>query len=465
MSHSIKHLLFLAFLLSGFLIAGNANAQVSVLYTQTISDTESTTNPARNIIQTGTTGIPRGGYQALGTGLSGDVASVSFFLSATPGALGNQTIRAGIACYTIASLSFDTGSPTCGFSETSDKTLLTTDTAKRLFDGLLTITFNPANYYYFYIRCISGCQGGTNITPHIWGENSFSFALGQLHQYGFGLQAMAFAIYGTTADPTYTSTQIIRQNSPTPGSIQTSTSVVFDFDFYFVATASADNFTTAGVQIENIITGLSYAPPEKAILAEGEINFNSTKTVAAGDLHRWRPYLRNNDGDFLYGNWENFDVVNRDGYFSSMSPTASDSANSLSAADDFCSLLFPGDAIISDIGRILCMIPSIFLIPSMDSLVSIVNIPQNNGDKFPFVYFYEIKGIMEDEQLEDEGNFPTLNLTADINGASVSFDMISMAQVEEYTGDGFLEFARTGIVFVMWISFAMMIVHRVRNAL
>jgi len=121
------------------------------------------------------------------------------------------------------------------------------------------------------------------------------------------------------AEPDATSTRITELITPIQGGLEPNTTVTFNFKIWYNTGTGEPTYDIFGINIENLVDGITYIPIEDFISASGINTFNENKVLTAGKLYRWRAYIRDSDevNPTIWSNWVEFDVVDRSGFTTS----------------------------------------------------------------------------------------------------------------------------------------------------
>jgi hypothetical protein len=219
---------------------------------------------------------------------------------------------------------------------------------------------------------------------------------------------------------TATTTEIISQNSPSNGSTTGSDVVTFDFDYFYNDTTHP-NITIAGVEIRDFTDGVEYIPLEESIVASGESNFSESTNLTSGNLHGWRPYLRNPSGtEWIRGSWYSFDVETMSGEWSPLEGDFGSTSTSTILARFF----------------------------NMDSKLA---------EKWPFAYLYDINSAIQNAPA-DSDEFPTLTIaTATSSSLNISATLLSEEGVDTFVPENIRLLFRGFIAIGLWLAFISMI--------
>jgi len=133
------------------------------------------------------------------------------------------------------------------------------------------------------------------------------------------LQAFMDAGMSLTVEPTATSTRITELITPVQGGLEPDTTVTFNFKIWYNTGTGEPTYDIFGINIENLVDGITYIPTEDFISASGINTFNENKVLTPGKLYRWRAYIRDSNevNPTIWSNWVEFDVVDRSGFTTS----------------------------------------------------------------------------------------------------------------------------------------------------
>jgi len=146
----------------------------------------------------------------------------------------------------------------------------------------------------------------------------------------------------------------------------------------------------------------------------------------------------------------------------------------LSGASVFCNSQFgTTSSIASDFGAAICTAVGFLFIPTSQSVTQFESVPANFQSRFPVSWFASVQTLLGSLQASSTANYP-----------SYSYDLTSVASSSPYAGDilpgGTLGitnptyiqnlapdsawvFIRTLIGYILWISFAYFVYHKVRQ--
>lgn len=157
----------------------------------------------------------------------------------------------------------------------------------------------------------AGCTKTANSKAsfYLFVNNNIVGGVGRIAQYTGSTDATGNQYMIIYANTTGTTTRIISENTPTRGSISTTTNVVFDFT-YFNNSADSDPVSYSGIEWQDLTNGAIGVPTEIPINVTGTGTFRKSITLQSTSSIMWRPYLRNNDSTrYVYGNYGVFSVV------------------------------------------------------------------------------------------------------------------------------------------------------------
>lgn len=233
--------------------------------------------------------------------------------------------------------------------------------------------------------------------------------------------------------PQASSTRIVSQNFPRSSDITPSTSVTFDFDYYYGA--DRPEITQVGYTLVDH-TGsetLFTLDSNMIINANGLVNYTDTRTLTSGHLYTWRAVMMNDDNEVL-----------------------------ISSAPIFFSVVSQGT--VGQLGD-LQDIEDIVTATSTGFLV-FLDVPNLLQTKVPFAWFYEIKRIIDAQASRTEtGAFPSLSIgTASTSAFVMSVEILSEDTIDNsFLPAGFITTFRTLFAASLWLSLATMMFFTVRK--
>lgn len=270
-------------------------------------------------------------------------------------------------------------------------------------------------------------SGANTGTFYFWWYDTFNSKLGYTQ--------VDYIKSGTSTTPTgenfLGTSRIIAYNSPTYN-VSTSTSVLFDFDYY---NSGYEVFDKAGVEIRDLTAQFQYAPIEEDVNLVGFADYSQYYTLIAGHAHLWRPYLKNSASSSvptLYGNWVGIvDVVTAS---ASSTPYLASSTTATSTA-----------------------------------FFDFLNVPYLLQTKVPFAYFYQVSNLLTN--LSSTTATSTGSVTYDFgeyaSGTVLSslgeVTLFSTSTVTQLIPSWILALFRALIVAILYVSAGMYLFHDVRN--
>jgi len=386
--------------------------------------------------------------QSLGIGLSGEILSVSVFLSINATS-SNQVATTLIGCD-------DTGCsgganefvtfediPSSAFTGTKTEYTLNATAAYYL---------NPSLYYFLQVQP----SGGFGNSGYAFGSNATSSFLGgaancSTTQCG-NIKDYYFAFNGVIPS---TDTRIIRVNSPLSGSVSTSSVVVFNYDY---SSNALDGFNFVGGSVKDLTNPSERELAIKPILSEGEAEYNSTMTLSPGHLHLWRPFLYSSTtNQYVYGDWYSFDVVYRSASSTPLIPVAN-ASSTVEYLNSFCGGFAAEDTILYDV----CYVGGYMFVPSTASVQQFATIPFSLQDKFPFAYYYQVKNIISNGSATST---PLGTLTLSFASTSIPFTatIFSPTTIRYFIPDDVADIFKLLTTSTLWLAFGWYVWHRVRG--
>jgi len=242
-------------------------------------------------------------YALLGTGLSGDVESVSIYLNNPANCNFGNCPKIMPVLYEATSTNFwvdITGpSPYCFKSSCGGSGYWNIDSQSGTYlyatTSGATKTLDPTKYYYIGVVCVTACSNGVVKT---FGSNTAT-------------SSMAY-VFTTTGG--YTQQGIV--SILNPEQYETTTSINVPFSFTYWIDTSQGLYSYAGYDLVNITTGTNVdtTAGTSTINASGLSTFNYTQTLISGNMYRWVPWLKGTGVPKISGTATTFWVVNRDLY-------------------------------------------------------------------------------------------------------------------------------------------------------
>ena len=178
------------------------------------------------------------------------------------------------------------------------------------------------------------------------------------------------AIQGAYTPP---QTRITAINNPISGSLQPTTTVTFDFDYYF-NDADFGVYTNTIAVVTDLTMGTTVPMVSQEINASGGGTYSQTATLTSGHYYMWQPKIYGASASVL-GNFQTFDVVTYSGQMSFIPPTSTSTIGELT--------LECGDGFVT--GSICNLIGYLF-VPSSDVLNKFSGLWDNVKNKPPFGY-------------------------------------------------------------------------------
>lgn len=287
------------------------------------------------------------------------------------------------------------------------------------------------------VRTISSANGGfVSGTPYRFtlnfggGGNNGNVSL-QADDY---VRITTDGLYNSPA----TTTQFIEPYIPANGSLSTSTTVLFQFQYNFNDSTSFGVYDTVSYELTDVssVSPSTYRGTFAPITSSGISTFNGSSVLIAGHLYLWRPVMYSFFGSTtpIYGDFYSLDVVSRAG--SSTQNTA-----------------FIGATVASS------------TLPDATNLLSFLNVPQLLQTKIPFGYFFEAKdAITAGLNSSSTTAIPTGGVTYRIgNGATSTVELFGSTTMHLFLSDGMIASLRQIMVFLLYIEFIWMMYHRAKS--
>jgi len=241
-------------------------------------------------------------FQSLGTGLSGNVKFITFYINSKQ-TLSTSDYRAIINCYED-SLYTTPCSPSGATSETLEN--LPYDTKyQAIFTFTTPYELDNTKYYTISNECTSSCA---SLNKTVYGTTASSYANGSSSKNTLGtpftnIADLYFKV--TDTEENNTNTRIIRLNNPTSNEEGLTNPITFNFDYYYNSTIGG--YATSGVKVIDILSNFQYTPVEEAIITSGQTTFTEQMTLNSDSCYSWQPYLRG-ASTTIYGNTQLFET-------------------------------------------------------------------------------------------------------------------------------------------------------------
>ncbi len=384
-------------------------------------------------------------FQTIGTGISGTVGSLSFFVDVGAfsngldwnffvGQTTNATGTAGDVIWDSEEGNFTSQQVSAG------KILLTA----YFISEVPVLNSSKYTYIGFYDRG-DGSPSGAQVS--MYGSSGdvisgLANGLGEDLVEAQGLGSCDPGDCGTVEDVYYvlrgtgdlfasSTTRVVIQNSPANGSLTSTNDVLFDFDYYF-NDIETPNISIAGVQVLDLSTPFEYFPIESDIIASGVGSFTGNLVLNSGDLHMWRGYLRNaTSSDFRYGSWYTFDVVTQ-------------SASSTQYIDPETGLP---------------------IYATSTGFFDFLNVPYLLQTKAPFAYIYQVGALLQDLDSISATATPLFVLPLGMASTTLpgvgDIEFFSADTVTELMPDSFISFMRAIIIAVIYVGLGLLLFRNV----
>lgn len=188
-------------------------------------------------------------------------------------------------------------------------------------------------------------------------------------------------------------TRITAINNPLSGSLQPTTTVTFNFDYFFNDTTDYGVYTHTTAFITDLTIGTTVPMYAQEILASGGGNYTATTTLTQGHYYMWQPKMYGATSTIL-GNLQTFDVVTYSGQMSFIPPTGTSTIGELT--------LECGEGFIT--GSI-CNLVGYLFVPSSDILNKFSGLWDNVKTKKPFGYITTTIDALTDLDTNSTGAF------------------------------------------------------------
>lgn len=301
----------------------------------------------------------------------------------------------------------------------------TLGTSNGKFDGF---TFNPAKYYAI-LDAESFAVANNEREGYLLGStNANAWTTGTIGYSPTSLADMYFIFEGPfIANNLDTRSRIVEMVQPLTGSLTGSTTVSFEYDFYF---NDSDAYTMADIELRDITSGQEMLTPRQAIVASGLSTYLQTMPLTAGHSYMWRAALSAPDGSKVYSTgWEAFDVLTPSVFSPQLDPEG-DNATSSVAARFF-------------------------------------GLQGYLAGKFPFAYIYDIAHVLQAVSTTTaSSSVPTLTLTTGASSSvPIAFAFFSSSTISQFAGATTVSVFRTLMSAALWMLFATMIFFEVKHLL
>lgn len=310
--------------------------------------------------------------------------------------------------------SFSIGSTIGG----TDYQALTPTSGQGICTGSLDAPGNITNAGTNYVNLYNGA-GGTNAYGH--------YVL-------YCTSPVSNAGDCSASNSTATTTQFIVINEPLGGTISTSTTVIFDYDYYYNSGADIE-YTTAGIEVTDLTNQSTIVTPTSPIIASGFNTFRKSVSLLSGHQYLWKPVL-SNASSTISGNVNIFNVVSNPFPYSPLEqPLATSTATSST--------------------------PLQFL-----NLVSLVQ------NKHPIAYIPQTITLLQSQAtLTGTSSFPTLqfDFTSTRLGSTTlnltTVDMFSTSTITYFFGATQIALFKQVITAVVWVGVVLFLIRDIRRTL
>lgn len=473
-----------------FFVWNDSNA--FTLYDQVeVSDTKSDCVDSNTRCMTSTStpfGTTSGFEQYLGTGLIGNVSSVSFYAADDQWSVGSQpTIKVGIACYNTASVSVANYNASCSSSAYTISGVPRTNTKTLVETAIHSFSFDQSKYYTLAFTCTAGCSGGlsgnTNDKFYVYGSAYTSvtdyYTNGDFERddrIDLGIDDIYFSIMSSQSNNSvYNDSRILLVFSPLNGKNYPCTVTYCDVTFSFTYN-NADTYNRVGVIISDLTQGttLNTIDFEHVNAITGQSSYVETASMHVGRSYTWQPYLRDttgvlpqvNGGIFTFTVGDHSDLIGFED-FSIGSNSNSYVEFDVSAA---CNKYFPDTGSWLSIssygnafGRGICNGLGYTFIPSSSSFTDFKDNVFAVRDYFPVstvtgVYDLALIALDSSDIASTSGyaslSFNDLDFDTRVSH-SVDITIYRMASISEYIPQSSIDLVRNLFKYVLWFSFVM----------
>jgi len=220
-------------------------------------------------------------------------------------------------------------------------------------------------------------------------------------------------------------TRITDIYEPLNGTITSSTTVSFKYDYYI----GNEIMDYATIELLDMSSGISMVAPVDTVSANGVSTYDRDVLLTPGHLYQWRPVLNDTVGSQLFGGYNTFEVLTSS---ASSSPYTPLDPNGNLATSTIVARLFGNQGYLAQ--------------------------------KFPFAYFYDVATILRGLNTHDtETSFPSLTLSTASTSIPISFTIFSSTTIVRYSGIAFITVFRTMLSAVFWIGFMLLVYMQVKK--
>jgi len=423
----------------------------AILYSQIDSSTLGTTKIGANVI-----------YQTLGTGLTGNLESISLYLYHHNAGSGSddrmywrlyECTASDYATCDLVALSNQFGiSYNMGFDT---KTFLNMLTYTYPANVRTTYTLNASKYYKIWLNSQSD-------DTYTYGSSGSTYSNG-----GCYTDYLATTPCSTIADVYFlmldnVSSIISGQfTNLTPTNNAITPTYVVPFTFTFYNNSSSGYYDRVGVKLTNVTDGQELLPLEGYILSSGSIDFATSTVLQANKQYLWRAYMRSSTASSttLYSSSRSFYTVSSPypqttipDYFSSTSTpvnpvsttTMGISTTSGGIGSTTVNSVFPSDFMNSDIGVIM-------------------------RTKVPFSYLFDASLLFK--ELAGGVKQPDPSMTLPMGATYTNFSTgatsttFTVVPTQAIVATGYLTQIRTVIGYAIYLSTALLSIGAIMSAI
>jgi len=285
------------------------------------------------------------------------------------------------------------------------------------------VTLVAGNYYNIHLSSEIGAASAGVSTDVISGvtknwnglsNDAFRFSTTTPADLYFSLCSDVDCGVSTTTE----NTRITQIYEPLSGSITATNAVTFHFDYF---NADGATYQYEGYELKNITDGVSVLTQNDNVISSGFGTFSTTTNLSPNKTYMWRPFLSNDESNFVYGDFKIFHVI------SNPNPNSSITL----------------EATTTDMEEFNGQFAQYF------NLISLIQ------NKYPVSYIPQMITVLNNELTSaTTTEFPSLELEFDYNGtATVTLDAFSTTTIVGYLPDHLVDQWKTLISYILYISF------------
>lgn len=275
--------------------------------------------------------------------------------------------------------------------------------------------------------------GGTTYGLYAYSNCTFS---GEYTIYGNAdIVSNYNGMFGAIIRDVATTTRITTIEEPLSGTISTSTNVIFDFQYFYNDIETPD-INAVGIELINLTNQNSVFTLNTPILASGSGEYRKSYNLIANNTYSWRPFLKDDAGNYRYGNVMVFNVVSNPNPFS---PLESEFATSTATSTT----------------------PVIYL-----NLVSLIQ------NKHPIAYIPQTITLLQNQAtLNGTSSFPTLqfDFTNSKLGSTTlnltTVDMFSTSTITYFFGTTQINIFKNLITAVVWVGVVLFLIRDIKRTI